>query len=232
MRDLRKLRTKYEIRLDNRQIAFLIIGAMAALAIMFTLGVWIGKGLGQMQAQSMTPTPMAADPTPSEPDPLSLASTFTEEPTPMDMFGEPTPEEIGEPTPGLDESPTPEIIEPTPTDGEFTPTPSPADLAPAVEQTPTEDQIAFGALPGPPPGGDFWTVQIGSYPTMEEAQQMYQRLTAKGNRTFIEKADLGERGMWFRVSVGQYATEAGAKAMASALRERENLDDTWVRYVP
>ena len=215
MRDLSKIRTKYEVRLDNRQIAFLLAGSLVALVVVFSLGVLVGKGLGQLPAETQ-PTPVAAEPTPAPGvEPLSLASAF----------GEPTADEIPE---GVQLDPTPEVIEPAEATPDHTPLPSEADTAPALEETPAA--VDFGALPGPPSGNDYWTVQIGSYPTQAEAQELYQRMVGKGNRCFVEQTDLGERGTWYRVSVGQYATDAGAKAMAAAMREREHLD-TWVRYV-
>jgi len=210
MRDLRMLRSKYEIKLDNQHIAYLLVAELVVVAIFFALGVVVGKGMGQLNPAS-APQPAvvaAASPTP---DPVVVA------------FPEPTPEL--EPLP--DGEPTPEpTIDELPV---VTPVPAAADLIPATEPDPT--QVDIGALPTPPKTGDFWTVQVGAYPTQAEAKAMYEKMTAGGNVAMIESADLGERGTWYRVSVGQYATEAGAKAMAAALRERETAD-TWVRYIP
>lgn len=217
MRDLRKLRSKYEIKLDNRHIAYLLVAELVVVVIFFALGVVVGKGMGQLgrvDAGGMvatTPAPVFEAPPPEAV--LTFPEAMPEaEATPE---GELTPEAILDATP--EEAPM------------VTPLPGPADLEPATEADPS--QVDIGALPQPPKTGDFWTVQVGAYPTQSEAKAMYDKLTGSGNIAMIEAADLGERGTWYRVSVGQYATEAGAKAMSTALRQREGAD-TWVRYVP
>ncbi|MDP8223454.1 MAG: SPOR domain-containing protein [Candidatus Lernaella stagnicola] len=223
MRDLRKLRSKYEVKLDNRHIAYLLIAELVIVAVFFALGVVVGKGMGQLDRSGAI---VAASPTPEAPTPVVLETPtpeieFPATPIVADVTPEPTPDMTPEPTP---EGPILDSEQPV-----VTPTPSEADLAPAVEPDPT--QIDIGALPQPTKSGDYWTVQVGSYPTKKEAKAMYDRMAASGNVAAIETADLGDRGTWYRISVGQYATDAGARAVASALRQRENID-TWVRYVP
>ena len=220
MRDLRKLRTKYEIKLDNRHIAYLLAGELLVVAIMFSLGVVVGKGMGQLEMASQNAAP-AALPTPA---PVDLAAGNNAA-VGIDALLH-NDADLNPP------APTPAAIAPTPAElppPTMTPPPTAADLAPAID--PTKAQVPIGSLPAPPKGGDYWTVQIGSYPTREEAMAMYNRMVSSGNVSAVEEADLGERGTWYRVSIGQYATEAGARAMAAAMRQREGLD-TWVRYVP
>jgi cell division protein FtsN len=214
MRDLRKLRTKYEIKLDNRHIAYLLAGELLIVVIVFSLGVVVGKGMGQLDQLEKSTTVAAANVTPSP-------EAGTPPPVTLDSLLQP---EI---------SPPPVELSPTPAEPLMqTPLPTAADLAPALPAVPGQAaKVDIGSLPAPPKGGDYWTVQVGSYPTKEEAMAIYQRLMQTGSQPMVEEADLGDRGMWYRVSVGQFATEAGARAMALALRERENTD-TWVRYVP
>jgi DedD protein len=214
MRDLRKLRSKYEVKLDNRHIAYLLAAELVVVAVFFALGIVVGKGIGDLnRIDRAAMTPQA---TPEAIEIAAVAAT----PEPDLYFPEeviPPPEMTPEETP----EPTPEPM--------VTPEPSAADLAPAETVDPT--QVDIGALPVAPKTGDFWTVQVGAYPTKGEAKAMYDRMAGTGNLPLVEPADLGERGTWYRVSVGRYATEAGAKAVALALRQRENID-TWVRYVP
>ncbi|RME07507.1 MAG: hypothetical protein D6812_00050, partial [Deltaproteobacteria bacterium] len=42
MRDPRKLKSLYQVELDERQLAFLFVGSLAALLIVFSLGVMLG----------------------------------------------------------------------------------------------------------------------------------------------------------------------------------------------
>ncbi len=220
MRDLRKLRSKYEVKLDNRHIAYLLGASLVVVAVFFALGVVVGKGMGQLKQAERIPVELIT--------PESTKFAAIAEPTPEEIiFPEGTPITLEEtPEPIVEETPVAPMIDEQPV---VTPIPSVADLAPAENSDPT--QVDVGALPQPPKTGDYWSVQVGAYPTKSEAKQMADRMSARGNVSMVESADLGERGTWYRVSVGQYATEAGAKAMAAALRQRENVD-TWVRYIP
>ncbi len=212
MRDLNRLRTKYELRLDNRQIAYLLAGAVVVLAVVFSLGVVIGKRLGGMSGASPLDelAPLAAV-TPGAADSLSLSSSF----------GGPIPAQ----TP-------PQVFDLTPTapTSDATPGPSPADLAPALDH-PGGAPVPPAPADTAPPSGSFWTVQVGSYPTLGEAQALQQRMAAAGNQAFIENNEVPGRGLRYRVLVGNFESRGAANAVAGALRERENVD-TWVRRYP
>jgi cell division septation protein DedD len=243
MRDLRKLRPKYELKLDNRHIAYLLAGELLLTVIIFALGVIVGKGMGQLDqaagraaapkvAVAATPAPLAKTAPPVEPPPpdawLHNADNAAPPPAPEPA---PPPPEPAPPPPSEPPAPPPALIPPPPAPPAPTgPQPTAADLAPALP-APKPGQVDIGALPTAPKGGDYWTVQVGAYPTREEAVAMVERIKASGNQPSVETANLGEKGTWYRVSVGQFATEAGARAMADALRQREKLD-TWVRFVP
>jgi len=215
MRDLNRLRSKYELRLDNRQIAYLLIGELVILALVFGLGVVIGKRLGRLVGETPLEelTPLAAQ-TPGGADALSLANSF----------GGPIPAQT--PTQVVDLTPTPEGMT-TPMEP-ATPQPSAADLAPAVEPTPAPPAASGDAAP---PAGSYWTVQVGSYPTQGEAQELRQRLATSGNQAYIEVTEVPGAGTRYRVLVGHFANRPAADALAGALRERESVD-TWVRRYP
>lgn len=230
MRDLRKLRSKYQLQLDNRQVVLILVAELVVLALVFSLGVAVGKRMWQLGVDAKerkAPLEIAAD-AGDTPDPLSLSAVFSEEleqqATPGEIFDLPEPSmegDVQEPT-----------ETPLPAPEGLTPTPSPEDLATAVESepTPSVDTVDVGQLPGPPSDSAFWTVQVGSHPTQAEALELYRRLIGKGLQVFVEEAYVSG-STWYRVIVGRFDTKAGAEAMSSALRERENID-TWVRFVP
>jgi cell division septation protein DedD len=224
MRDLRKLRPKYELKFDNKHVAYLLLAELVLAIIVFSLGVVVGKGMGQLdQAAKHAAEPAA--PLARLPEKTPLAPPET--PRTVDAWlhddESPTPIPVTAPFEPYMPSPTP------PPAAIRSDQPSAADLATALPAG--AGKVEIGSLPTAPKGGDYWTVQVGSYPTKEEAQAMVDRLNQTGNQPHVETAELGEKGTWYRVSVGQYATEAGARAMADALRQREKID-TWVRYVP
>jgi DedD protein len=207
MRDLRKFRNKLTIELDNRQIAFLFTGVLAVLAIVFALGVVVGKGLGQMQGTEMaimaSPTPDFGAPTPTQFDvpPTMPAEDPAETPTPA-----PGPVNL------LDE-PTPATPEPTP---EPMPAPTPMPI-PSTQATP----IAKSA-PTPPAAGG-WTVQLSAHQSASEAAGRQNKWLAKGIKAYVVKIDLGGKGVWHRVRVGKFATKAGAQEFADAIGKKENI---------
>ena len=64
-------------------------------------------------------------------------------------------------------------------------------------------------------GGKF-TLQVGSYPTAEEAQPLIQSLEKLETKPYLKEVDLKEKGKWFRVFLGSYdskeaAMEAGTR---------------------
>jgi cell division protein FtsN len=70
--------------------------------------------------------------------------------------------------------------------------------------------------------GSF-VVQIASFRTGEDAKRLAARLKLYELSTFIEMADLGDKGVWYRVLAGPYNNRAGADKAAGLLKEKERL---------
>jgi len=68
-----------------------------------------------------------------------------------------------------------------------------------------------------------YVVQTGSFKKMEDAERLKSQLTTKGFEAFIEKADLKEKGIWYRVVLGPLATKGEAEALAGDLKKKERL---------
>jgi cell division septation protein DedD len=220
MRDLNRLRSKYELRLDNRQIAYLLIGELVILAMIFSLGVVIGKRLGRLSGNAPLEelTPLAAQPA-TTPDALSLSNSL----------GGPIPAQT--PTQVVDLTPTQVAAPLSPTPTEPATPPSSADLAPAVEGAPPQPPAPAISGDAAPPAGSYWTVQVGSFPDQTKAQELRQKLAAGGNQVYLETTDVPGVGTRYRVLVGHFENRGAADAVAGALRQRENID-TWVRRYP
>jgi len=67
------------------------------------------------------------------------------------------------------------------------------------------------------PAGPFYTVHVGSFRSRSVAVSEQRRIAAKGYDAFIERADLGQRGIWFRVKVGRFKTKAEAASLKSKI---------------
>jgi len=70
--------------------------------------------------------------------------------------------------------------------------------------------------------GSF-VVQIASFRTRENAKGFALRLKLYKLSPFIETADLGDKGVWYRVLAGPYSSREGADTVAALLKEKERL---------
>ncbi|MBZ0274478.1 SPOR domain-containing protein [bacterium] len=208
MRDLRKFRNKLTFELDNRQIAFLLAGLIAVMAIVFALGIVVGKGLTRMDGGEELMADVR-EPTEVEPAPfvvteqdLEGGSMDTGEPAePVNLLDKPG-SPVGTPMPVADEPP-------------------PAYEAPSPPPPPSA--VAAGSAPTPPTGGG-WTVQLSAHPNEAEAKGKQSAYVKKGIEAYIVRADIPGKGVWYRVRVGQFSTREGAQQYANAIREREQVE--------
>ena len=68
-----------------------------------------------------------------------------------------------------------------------------------------------------------FVVQVASFRTNEDAGKLAIRLKDYKLSSFVESADLGEKGVWHRVLVGPYANREDADQTAGLLREKERV---------
>jgi cell division septation protein DedD len=107
--------------------------------------------------------------------------------------------------------------------------PKPA-AAPAGKPTPERaeqpivEQAAAPAPVMPPadPRGKF-VVQVGSFAAAGDAGKLKQRLLDKSYPVFVVEADLGQKGLWYRVRLGPYADGDAAKVAQLLLEKQEQI---------
>ena len=56
-----------------------------------------------------------------------------------------------------------------------------------------------------------YTIQLGSYATMDEAKQFAEGFTVRGYNPILNEVIIPEKGTWYRVSLGLFGTVADAK---------------------
>ncbi|HKY07453.1 MAG TPA: SPOR domain-containing protein, partial [Candidatus Binatia bacterium] len=67
-----------------------------------------------------------------------------------------------------------------------------------------------------------WRAQVNAYPDERSAKQIVDRLKNKGYKPYVTEVE--NRGkIWFRVSVGKYATREEAERAVEVLRAKENF---------
>ncbi|PXF59443.1 MAG: hypothetical protein C4B58_00250 [Deltaproteobacteria bacterium] len=70
----------------------------------------------------------------------------------------------------------------------------------------------------------YFVLQIASYRERERANKEARRWRDKGYRAKVRRADLGpEKGIWYRVHLGEYGSVEGATISAKKLAQKHNL---------
>lgn len=161
------------------------------------------------------PTPATA-PAPAKPQPAPAVKPPAREPAPVQTAVLPAPAPA-KPAPAPAPTPAPTLAKPAPAPAlgaqPQTLAPPPAAATPA----------APSAQPGKPAGAGGWKVQLASVRSEAEAQTEWKRLSGRfpdalgGLGMQVVKADLGEKGIYYRVH-GTGVDEARAKAVCAQLR--------------
>lgn len=97
-----------------------------------------------------------------------------------------------------------------------TPAPVPAPVPLPVQQS-TTDPDRLPAVTN----GAAWVVQVFSSRSAADAGMLRDKLGGKGYPAFITEADLGKKGIWYRVLFGPYADKAAA-VQAQTYAERKD----------
>src|SRR5690606_26807302 len=77
--------------------------------------------------------------------------------------------------------------------------------APVAEATPEP------SVPETSPMAGKYTIQLGSYNSMEEARQFAEGFTVRGYSPIINEVKIPGKGNWYRVSLGLFNTVDEAK---------------------
>lgn len=121
-------------------------------------------------------------------------------------------------------------------------TPIPPAQVPAVSPPPQQTSIAAPSLPNVPkdpsedirigrqptmlgnaepiPDGTIYSVQVASSPNREDSERLVQKYGESGFQAYIMTADLGEKGIWFRVRVGNMPTRESAEQLKQEILQK------------
>lgn len=101
--------------------------------------------------------------------------------------------------------------------------------APAPEADPIAKVLEKKVAPKPEPSPvatakkKVMMLQVGSFQKLEDAESLRARLKKKGYPARVTTADLGEKGVWYRVVVDPYESMSDAVQAASKLKKEEKL---------
>ena len=237
-------KTRTQRRMEKRQAIILLVLVLFVALASFTLGVIVGRrgaqrDLAQQQCQvekvlvTQLPAPLVL-PSPQNESEEVASDPNTEDLTKDaklsfydDLSKETTPIGSGINLPPAPAVETPAAVVP-PIDLPEQPivkTAPPVEVAPKAEVVPVNEvaKDADGGLPQVVTGGSH-AVQIGSFGSATDAMALKKRLLKKDYPAFVVEADLGEKGLWYRVRVGPYADSAAAKRAQQFLAKKENIN--------
>jgi DedD protein len=194
LRDVDRWKDKIEVRLDNRQVAFLFFGSALVACLLFILGVIVGKRL-ESRGRALAP---------EIEDPLALldrvASTTAaprrEEAAPSVAPSRPA-SRAEAPTRKPAATPAPAVAAVTPPPAAREPT------APVVPSARTEPVPAATVKEAGRPKARFM-LQIGSFPDRAEAEAFAGGFPSE--RPIVVVSEIPGKGTWYRVRLGAFQT--------------------------
>jgi DedD protein len=204
--------TRSQRRIERKQVVLIAVLILAVAGVSFGLGVMFGQSGGSLPG---------------------LSANGEKPKLPMVINVAPPPPEAASEEPKKEEKLT--FYDNLPK-GNQAPLGSGINLPPEKKKsvTKTKKSVAKPASLSPEPlqklvapptastDGGF-VVQIASFRTSEDAGKLTSRLKDHKVTTFIELANLGEKGVWYRVLAGPYTSRENADQAAAFLQENERL---------
>jgi DedD protein len=242
MRDSHRMKEKYDLSLDSRQVVSLLVAGIVVLGAVFVLGVLVGKKLAGSQRMDRAPDLLSALDQKSAALERARAAptlTFQEELTAdagvARVAVKPEAPKVAEKKPDAgaklsearSESTKPGAerkpdapAKPAEAKGEASKTVAEATAKPADAGSVATRTMA--AAPGTTPIGP-WTLQIGASQHREDAERMASRLREKGYAPYIVTAEVPGKGTFYRVRMGSFATrEAAGRYLEDFRRETKS----------
>lgn len=241
MRDDHRLKEKYEISLDSRQVVTLTVAVLVVLGGVFVLGVVVGKKL-------------SAEPGPRPP--ADLLSTLDQKAKGLDEASQsdasltfqdeltrkapvPEPAAVAEPKrpeePKVDSGKLTEAFDAVAArpDAGSPPRVVEVRLPEAVREEPVATRThdggalkdAFGRVQRPPetaPDGN-WTLQLAAYQDRAEADRFAAGLRDRGYGPYLVEAAIPGKGTWFRVRLGHFATKEAATGYLTDFKRETSM---------
>jgi cell division septation protein DedD len=213
--------TRTQRRLERRQMLLMVVLVAAVTVASFFLGVMVGERGGAARQAELAASLSAQLPPPSLPAASAAGSQRL-------TFYQDLPKGNAAPLgSGINLPKTSPVPPPVPT--ATAPTAQPAAPAPAV---PVPSAVTAPPPSPPPPAAPAATqtkpaaagsmvVQVASTRDEGEAKRLVEKLRGQGHVAFYERADLGAKGVWYRVSSGPYADRGTADKVAAQLKQQQ-----------
>jgi len=232
VRDAEKLKDKIEVSLDSRQVFFLFFGGAVVACLVFVLGVMVGKRLEARErvahraATSAQVDPLAAldelgadEQADEKGDDLAFATALAAD-AKKAAAAAPAP---------APEKPKEVVKDPAPAASEAAPAPAPAPAAapkkdpPAKEAKDSKDTKEASAKDRDKDKKTKFTLQISSFQERAEADALLARLSASGYKPYIVMSNVPDKGVFFRVRIGEYGSKSDAQDAKAEFEKKQHL---------
>lgn len=224
----REMKTRTQRRMEKKQALLLLLLMLAVSLVSFSLGVMVGKSGAPEKTAAVVEAPA--------PKRIPVAKEASGEPAPSPSVEESSPERTASPAQhdpltffdtlpkgeepplgsGINAAPRKEAAEAVPKAAPATPDKEKTTPGPTVE-TPTQRPMPAAVAEGK------FVVQVASFRGAGDARNLQDRLDKKGYSTFVQQADLGAKGTWYRVRIGPFAEADRAREVADRVQKEEKL---------
>ncbi len=225
---VRQVATRSQRRMEKKQAVILLAMVLAVSLVSFALGVMVGRAGSRSAVEAPAP-PLRLPVAQAVPPPADAAANGgrpAESLTFYDSLPKGDQPPLGS---GINLPPAKEKPEATTSAGESgsrraaepaaAPSPAPARAAEAPAPVRAAPTTAVSSAPS----AGVYVVQAAAFRRSEDARGLQQKLAKKGYSAFVEEAQLGEKGVWYRVYVGPFAAAGAADAAVSRLKAEERL---------
>ena len=230
-------KTRSQRRMEKKQALLLLVLVLIVSLTSFTLGVMVGqrgaeRDLVQKQQAAEkilvapAPRPSVAPPAPALAE-VKPTETPKEE-TKLSFYDDlnkagSAPLGSGINLPPAEVKPEPKVNPPLEQPSQpAAKKESAADPVVAAEKAPVSVAETALVMPKVASKGGY-SLQVGSFAAAGDAGKMKQSLLDKRYPAYVVEADLGNKGLWYRVRLGPYADSEAAKAMQLLLEKQEHL---------
>jgi len=69
-----------------------------------------------------------------------------------------------------------------------------------------------------------YTIQVGAYPDKSMAEEETKNMKKRGYAAFLVATDIPDKGKWYRVRIGSFASKPSAEKLAKELKSKEGID--------
>lgn len=226
----RQVVSRSQRRLEKKQTLVLVVLGLVIALVSYGLGVMVGRSGGDNIVQedltsseriaiavpetdaasaSAQPADEAADPE------LTFYDTLADGKQPPMGSGINLPAQTAE----APSAPVDVLQDSTPQAVTATVKPAPVASKPKPKPRPVATtNVKPASVPKEVTAGGGYVLQVASVQKVEGARDFRDRLSKNGYSAYVEKVDLGSKGIWHRVYVGPFADRDAADGAASTLK--------------